>query len=69
MARIESRPGPGSDDILDRLVEDTAKLIQTDKLMQAAREDSVARLQRDIAQSSSNTNGDTDPDEPTTPLV
>ena len=69
MARIESRPGPGSDEILDRLVEDTAKLIQTDKLMQAAREDSVARLQRDIAQSSSNTNGDTDPDEPTTPLV
>ena len=69
MARIESRPGPGSDDILDKLVEDTAKLIQTDKLMQAAREDSVARLQRDIAQSSSNTNGDTDPDEPTTPLV
>jgi hypothetical protein len=69
MARIESRPGPGSDEILDKLVEDTAKLIQTDKLMQAAREDSVARLQRDLAQSSSNTNGDTDPDEPTTPLV
>jgi hypothetical protein len=69
MARIESRPGPGSDEILDKLVEDTAKLIQTDKIMQAAREDSVARLQRDIGQSSSNTNGDTDPDEPTTPLV
>ncbi len=69
MARIESRPGPGSDEILDKLVEDTAKLIQTDKLMQAAREDSVTRLQRDIGQSSSNINGDTDPDEPTTPLV
>jgi len=69
MARIESRPGPGSDEILDKLVEDTAKLIQTDKLMQAAREDSVTRLQRDIGQSSASTNGDTDPDESTTPLV